>query len=193
MKRRISIIPGFTHKPTDKCYRWLIAFLKSAGFDVQLIHIDWQYKVMSDYVEQFLLQYQKNKAEQNYVLGFSFGAMIAFISANQVVPDRLFLCSLSPYFKEDLNGTTKFVKRFMGKRRMADFEKYSAAKIAKNINVPTIIFCGEDEGDRYPTLLKRCQGVARSIPDAMLIIPPTAPHEIDYPSYIKAIKDEFNS
>lgn len=193
MKKRISIIPGLTHKPTDTCYRWLIAFLKRAGFDVQLIHIDWQRRVMSDYVEQFLQQYRKNMAEENYVLGFSFGAMIAFISAKRASPKRLFLCSLSPYFKEDLNGISNSVQRYMGKQRMADFKKYSAAKIAQEIHVPTIIFCGESEGSRYPTLLKRCQAAARTIPGASLVIPSGAPHEIDYPTYIDAIKKAFTT
>ena len=37
MTKRFFIIPGFTHKPTDKCYRWLSAFLKKQGFAVQLV------------------------------------------------------------------------------------------------------------------------------------------------------------
>ena len=180
MKKRISIIPGGWHKPTDKCYKWMIRYFNDLGFEVKMITIDWERHVMSDHVEQFKKQYLQSKADQNYVIGFSFGAMIAFITALELKPDKLFLCSLSPYFKEDLiHLKRKTDIRFLGKRRMEDLKKNSAVKIAKLISAPTIIFCGGKEGSKYPSLLKRCKDASIQIRHAQLVIAENAPHEID--------------
>jgi len=103
-------------------------FFKSKGFIVKEVSIQWMYRVMSDYVEQFQDFYLKNKGEKNYILGFSFGAMIAFLSAPTLKPNKLFLCSLSPYFKEDLKNIDDASRKFFGVRQLKDLENHSATK-----------------------------------------------------------------
>ena len=114
--------------------------------------------------------------------------MIAFISAPDVDPARLYLCSLSPYFKEDIPTLKNWWKTYMGKRRMNDFAHHKAKAIAKEISCPTRIFCGEAESKKFPTLLKRCEQAERDIKNAQLVIPENAPHEINFPSYVTALK-----
>src|SRR5579872_1101996 len=98
MSKLIFIVPGFKHQANEPQYKWMKIYFKSLGFGVKVVPILWDRRVMSQYIEQFKDYYSRNKGDTNYVLGFSFGAMIAMISAPNLHPTRLYLCSLSPYF-----------------------------------------------------------------------------------------------
>lgn len=188
MPKRFFIIPGFTHKPTDLAYRRLASFLRSKGFQVVVVKIDWKHRVMSDYVEQFKTLYSKYEPGENQILGFSFGAVIALISAAELKPRRLFLCSLSPCFKEDLKFVSNNDAKIIGKRRINDFKNYSAIEYAKHVKVPTTVFCGGSEAKRYPALIRRCKQTVNVMKNAHLVMATDAPHDIAYPTYDEAIK-----
>jgi len=159
-----------------------------------MIRIDWQRHVMSDYVAQFKQQYQKDQAEKNVVLGFSFGAMIALISAGELRPDKLVLCSLSPYFREDLKKMqatmSKHDASVIGRHRMEDFQQFSALSCARQVVSPTVVFCGGREAKQYPLLLRRCKEAAQVIRNGRLVMASNAPHNIAFPTYVEAIKKE---
>ena len=190
MKKNLFIIPGFTHQATEKPYDWLDVHYKKQGFMIQKVPIKWSHCVMSDYVEEFKRLYDERKVETNYVLGFSFGAMIACITAAELKPDKLALCSLSPYFKEDLSSLKSSWKECIGKRRLLDFKKYHFEKIYPKIHSETFVFYGEKEV-KYPSLKKRCEEAAASIRNTRLVVVPDAPHDIDHPNYQKAIKNNL--
>jgi len=147
---------------------------------------------MSDYLSEFEEYYVKHKTKKNYVLGFSFGAMIAFISAQRLQPDRLYLCSLSPSFREDLGTLKPYWKALIGKHRLQDFQKISAEQTAAKLKVPTTIFYGGSEAKKYPQLKVRCEEVSKAIKNAKLVFVEDAPHKIDHPNYVKAIKGKFS-
>ena len=153
--------------------------------------IGWRHRVMSDYIEDFKMCYQKNKSTINYVLGFSYGAVIAFSSANDLLPDKIFLCSLSPDFKEDIFSMKAWIKKFVGTRRLADARSRNRKTIAQKLNVPSIVFYGEQEGRQYPQLKIRCEETARLAKNSHIIRVPRAPHKIDHPEYIKALQDQL--
>jgi predicted alpha/beta hydrolase family esterase len=90
--KKIFIIPGFKQKPTDKYFIWLKKFLHSKNFDVAIVPINWNYKTMSDYTEEFEKFYNKHKSEENYILGFSYGAVITFFAAEKLKPKKIYLC-----------------------------------------------------------------------------------------------------
>ena len=188
MKTTIFIIPGYLHATKDYQYLWLTEYLQSNDYVVKEVSINWRYHVMSDYVKEFEAYYESNKSEVNYVFGFSFGAMIAFITAKTLRPDKLFLCSLSSYLNEDLETMKSSWKTYFAFRRMNDFKQYSAIEIANKIKIPTVILYGSTEGELYPQLKFRCEESARLISDARLVIAKEATHNISYPSYIQAIK-----
>lgn len=100
--KTIFIIPGFKEEPSDKQYKWMVNFFNEKGFFVKIYPVKWNYNTISNNVKSFKEYYLKHKTDNNYLLGFSFGAMIAFVSAPELKPDKLYLCSLSPYFKEDI-------------------------------------------------------------------------------------------
>ena len=84
------------------------------------------------------------------------------------------------------------VKKYIGKKRCLDIENRSGRKIAKNLLVPATIFYGDREGEMYPALKNRCVETAKLAQNSKLIIVKDAPHQIDFLSYMKAIKEELN-
>lgn len=185
-------IPGFGQKATDKKFSWLISFLKKKNFNVIKVPVEWKYKTMSDYISDFENFYNKNKTETNYILGFSYGAVIAFLSANKLKSKKIYLCSLSPDFNEDLSGMKPWIKKLIGKRRIIEIKKNSGKTIAKNLFIPSVVFYGEAEGKAYPKLKIRCEETAKLAKNSKLIVVKKAPHNINYPEYTKAIKNEIN-
>ena len=142
---------------------------------------------MNDYISQFKEFYNKHKTSTDYFLGFSYGAVIIFSSAQELQPKKIFLCSLSNAFKEDMVGIEDKMRKFLGKKGFEDIKTRSAIKIAKNLTIPTILFYGEKEQD----LRKRCEETAKLAKKTKLIIVKDADHEISHPEYIKAVKNNL--
>ncbi len=181
MNKIVYIIPGFTEKVNLKGYQQIIKFFKSKNFKVIPIKISWQYKVMSNYVDEFFSQLSHQQNDEVYLFGFSFGAIIAFISAVRIKPKILLLCSLSPYFNEDLKSLKKSWKNRIGKKRMEDLKKFSFNKLVKNINCKTILVAGKNEGKELDT---RVNDAHNKIKKSELIIIDGAKHEISQKEYI---------
>ena len=186
------IIPGFTHEITNPQYTWLKRHLTSLGYSVKIVPIRWKRHVMSDHLQEFLAFFDTHKTEENHVLGFSFGAMIAFLSAPQTQPKHLYLCSLSPYFAEDLKFLKPSWQAYIGTRRMIDFKRYRSLSTAKLISSDTSVFCGEQEGEKYPQLLKRCHQVATTLLHGLYTLVERAPHQLDFPTYKQTLKQAIH-
>lgn len=104
-RKTIFIIPGFKHRPTHKAYKEIAKILKTEGYLPILVAIPWKQTTISENTDYFLKKYKRIKTKKKYILGFSFGAMIAFIASTKVSASGLILCSLSPYFKEDVSSS----------------------------------------------------------------------------------------
>lgn len=192
--KTIFVIPGFTDKiKGDSRYTWLIKFLKGEGYRVIETPVQWKNRTITDYVEDFKKFFNEYKDKENYILGFSYGAVIAFITANELKPRKIFLCSLSPDFKEDAPKMKPWIIRYIGKRRFEDAKTRSAKSIAKELSIPSVLFYGESEGKNYPDLKKRAEETVQLARHSKLIVVPKAPHNIGHPEYRKAIMHEFNS
>ena len=189
--KKIFIVPGFKQKTTDKQFVWLKRFLIAKGFTVSLVPITWERATMTDYAVEFESFYEKHKVKDNYVLGFSYGAVIAFITANKLKPKKIYLCSLSSDFKEDVRSMKPRIAKYIGKRRISDSLQRSGKEIAQDLAVPAVVFYGEKEGRQYPQLKIRCEETARLAKQAKLVVVKGSPHAIDHPEYITAIKAQF--
>lgn len=144
-EKTIFIIPGFAQRPTNKAYIEIAKTLKRQGYCPILIDIPWKKSTISQNVEYFLKIYKETKTKKKYILGFSYGAMIAFIAATEVNPTGLILCSLSPYFKEDMKKTNKNLSALMT-ARYEDFSKLHCETLAKKIKVKRVLMLyGEQE------------------------------------------------
>ncbi len=189
--KTVFIVAGFKHSPSEPQYTWMKQYFAARGFLVKAPDVHWNNRTLTDWVQSFSEYYQANKTAENHVIGFSYGAMIAMVSAVDLQPDRLYLCSLSPYFSEDLDVLKPSWVKMIGKRRMNDFGRHSAAKISAKITSKTTVFYGSAEGVTYPQLKVRCQEVARSISKANIAVALGAPHQIDFASYIDVIKEKI--
>lgn len=187
-QKTFFILPGFRMQTTDKPFLWLKKFLKEKGFNVIGVPVAWNNSTITKNSDDFKQFYNKNKGAENYILGFSYGAVIAFMTANELKPKKIFLCSLSPDFIEDKKFMHKSDIRYIGKRRYEDTLKRSAIKIAKDLSVPVIIFYGEKEAKKYPELKTRANDTARYATNSKIVVVKDSPHQIDFPEYIDAIK-----
>jgi pimeloyl-ACP methyl ester carboxylesterase len=183
------LIPGFKDQISNPSYKWLVVFLKDKGFRVIETPVTWAHKTLSKNAAEFADFFNEHKTDENYVLGFSFGAVLAFLTANTLKPQMIFLCSLSPAFKEDANLEVPWQIRYVGKKRLTDLDTYSAKKLAIDLQVPSVIFYGEQEGVDYPKLKTRCEETARLAKNSKLIVVKDAPHKINFPAYQTAIKE----
>ena len=146
---------------------------------------------MSEYVEQFNKIYNESKkGSEIYFLGFSFGAMIAFISSVKLKPKVQILCSLSPYFKEDFPFIREWWKRYIGQARLADFHKTSFNELSKKISIKTIIIAGDKEGKEVD---RRVKDANKKIKNSQMIIIPKAKHRIQQDEYLAEIKRVIKS
>ena len=186
----IYIIPGFGQKTSQKEYREVISLFRARNFAVRPIRISWGYHIMSDYSKEFLKQLNHKPDDRVYLFGFSFGAMIAFITAAQLKPRALYLCSLSPYFKEDLPSLKKWWKKYWGKQRMKDFHQFSFNKLAKEIRCKTILIVGDKEGEE---VMNRAKDARKRIKNATLIVVKGAKHNLAQKEYLGAVRKIITS
>lgn len=189
--KTIFIVTGFRQKKDNPQFRWMRPFFKKLGYEVKMFAADWDYHVMSDYVADFKQYYESNKEKTNYVLGFSFGAMIALLSAKDLKPNKLYLCSLSPYFKEDMKVLRPDWQRKIGSRRIQDFRNHSFKQAVKDVSAPTVVLYGEAEGEKFPSLKKRCEAADKSLEKSRLLVVPNAPHQIDHQDYVRVVQSLF--
>lgn len=181
------ILPGFRMQVTDKPYKWLIAYLENNGIRVLKVPVAWNNKTLSQNAAEFVEYFNAHKSKENYILGFSYGAVLALITANLLRPKKIYLCSVSPDFSEDRASMTPWMKRYIGKKRFADTATRNGRKLAKQLLVPSVILYGEKEGKDYLSLKKRCEETVHLAKRSRLVVVKDAPHAIDHPEYREAI------
>lgn len=165
--------------------------LESMGYRVVLTDFSWRRKTISQFSEEFKKLYARNKTAKNIVIGNSFGAIVALLSSPDLAPDKLYLCSLSAYFKEDRDKHMDHdnIRRF-GITRMQEFWLLSFNDIVKNYSDSVIditVTYGEKEKAMHPSLVRRCQQAAALLPNARLMELPGAPHSMGDPVYLEQI------
>lgn len=187
-KKTAFIIPGHTESEHLSQYKKIAASFGKRGYKPVRIHIDWRYRTMSDYIDQFLVAARRHPGDC-VILGFSFGAIIAVATAAELKPERLFLCSLSPYFREDLARLPAAWKHMMGKRRMADFASRSFADVARGVRCPVSLFAGETELRQFPSLDRRVRDAHERLQRSTLTVVPDGKHNLAQPQYLAAVQN----
>jgi len=187
MKKIVYIIPGFgeSHE-RQKGYERVAGFFKEQGITPIHIEINWHIKKPHQFEywkEQFLKKYKRPKNAKVYVLGFSFGAVIAFLAEPKTRPDGLILCSLSPYFIEDQAKLPKaWLKWYKKNIKGSD---YSFVDLASRIRSKTFLVMG----DKEPSVVgKRVRAAKRIIKKSSLFIARGAKHNISEKEYLKGVK-----
>lgn len=134
--KTVFIIPGYKQKATNKAYKAIAKILKGQGYKPILVNIPWKQTTISQNTKYFLKKYKRISTRKKYILGFSFGAMIAFLATTKVSPSGVILCSLSPYFKEDLKRGNKRNK--LTQDRYEDFSKLPCSILAKKVKAKEV-------------------------------------------------------
>lgn len=173
-------------------YALLRSMLQSKGYEIARVDLTWNYRTVSRFAADFAKIYEAQKTEHNIVIGNSFGAMTAFVSASKLKPDKLMICSLSGFFKEDLHKYDKsyLLSRF-GKRRLNDLRTLSADDIAEKISqneIETIFLYGEKEKSLHPHLMERVRDSVNNVKSSRLLEIPRAGHRMYEPDYVEGIK-----
>lgn len=130
------MIPGFRHRPKQKAYKEIAKMLKVQGYTPIIVTIPWRKSTVSDNTEYFLKVYKKFKTRKKYILGFSFGAMIAFLASTKVNAAGLILCSRSPYFQEDM---VKVKKSSVSQLMKKDFSSLHCGTLVKQIKAKQVL------------------------------------------------------
>jgi pimeloyl-ACP methyl ester carboxylesterase len=185
--KTVLFVPGYKESLKSRHYDALLQAIKKRGYIVKFIPINWTRTVIDDWANELKQEYIKHDPAKTILAGFSFGAMTAFVAAAECNPSELWLCSLSPYFAEDLNRLSKSWLTFVGKRRVQAFSTLRFSKKAKLIRCRTFIFVGDLEAIKYPLLLTRAKLAHKAIRQSKLIDVPDCGHDVTHPKYIASI------
>jgi hypothetical protein len=195
--RTVFIIAGFNlhEDATDHKFSVLRQGLTLKGYKVVPVRISWLRKTPTQYNKEFVNFYNKHKGAYNIVLGNSFGAVITLLSAPECKPQEIFVCSLSPFFKEDkhFKPDSYFIRHF-GKKRLKELRSLAFVDVAEKINgldIKTNILYGEKENQTSPPLVKRCKNAAELIYSSSLMVLPDAPHSMSNDAYTKELLKLF--
>ncbi len=195
MSKFAFIIPGYGEdKNSRPAYGQIANAFKKRGYKVLHAPVKWKEgrsnRNFADIVPEFVSFVREHtRVGDSIVLqGFSFGAVIALMSAPELKPTHMLLCSLSPYFKQDLAHIPKWWIRGASKKKISelrtlDFNKYVGTKSR------VTLFRGEKEG-KY--IESRARDAHNKIKHSKLIVIPGAKHDIGNPTYLAAIKEEIS-
>jgi len=181
---------------TSKKHQQLQQAIEQKGYRVIPVDVSWRRTTPSQFADKFITIYEAEKGKSNIVIGNSFGAVVALVTAQRTKPEELLLCSLSPFFSEDItkNWPAKKEIRKLGKHRLKDIQKYSVREIIDVINKTNIkvkVLYGEKEHRTSPKVVARAKQTATMLNSANLIEIAHAPHPFSDPSYIKGIVAEL--
>jgi pimeloyl-ACP methyl ester carboxylesterase len=187
--KTVLFCPGFGDGLHTRDYTAVIQAIRSNGYKVKFIPINWKRTAITSWVAQLEKEYNKHDPAETILAGFSYGSMTAFVAASHKNPAELWLFSLSCYFAEDIPYIKKWWANIIGKRRIEAFKKLTFSETVKNIHCPTTIMLGELEVRYFELLSNRCTTAHKAIKNSRLLIVPHTRHDIAAKSYIAAIKD----
>lgn len=187
MAKIAYILPGYEeNRQSRKAYDVIADYFKDAGIKPIHVPIKWDLKKPGDfelYNKQFLKKYRKGKGDKVYILGFSFGALIAFLTETETKPDAVLFCSLSPYFKEDYKKIKPAWLRWWKKNFNNEFVFND---LVKGVTTKAHFIAGDRE-DKSVQL--RAQAAKRKLKNCTLNIAKGAAHNINNKAYLNEIKD----
>ncbi len=191
--KTVLFVPGFQEDLNSRDYTKTMKVIEAAGYAVEFVPINWFRTTIESWVQELDAAYAAHDPMETILAGFSFGAMTAFMSALKRSPAELWLFSLSPYFREDLES--KEMKRtwlkFIGHRREASFRKIQFTELVQKIHAPTIFFYGGAELKKWPNIDYRSKAI-NGIPTMTVKIAEGAEHDVTSDSYVAAISESIS-
>lgn len=166
MKQNLLIIPGFGESTDESPYQVLSSKCKK-DFNVVMFTPIWNYRTAGSWLYDLRMILDSIDVRNTTVVSFSLGAYITLIAAETYPFHKVILCSLSPFFKEQLGHLPKPAEIFFGKRRFTDF---STHKIPKTVTCPSVFLFGSLDWsvgiDEAKRLAKMYKGIFEVVPNA---------------------------
>jgi len=182
-RQTLIIIPGFGESKKDVAYTMLKKELGGLGYKIIFHTPKWKRNTVQKWLSDFDKFFQKYKKRKPIVLGFSFGAYVALLSATKFIFSKLILCSLSPYFKDNIKNLPPLAYKILGQKRMRAFKQHD---LPKNIKIPARFLVGDKDLNivikRSISAYKKYKG------NKKLVIIKDAEHDLNNRDYIKGIK-----
>lgn len=186
-KKIIFMIPGFGESTKDQAYSTISKELKLLRYQIVPHQPQWKNNTIKKWLVDFqkiLKQYDSKPA----ILGFSFGAYIALLAAQNFKFSKMILCSLSPYFKEDIKHLPPIAHKMLGKKRIQDFSNYA---FPKDLKIPAVFLVGDQDME---LVVKRSIISHRQYRGAKkFILVKGAEHDLNNKNYIASIKKALSS
>lgn len=192
-KKTVLMIPGFRHKIGQKGYILVRKKLQQEGYKVVSVAIPWRDSTIVENTAYFLEKYHRIiekldiSGKDMYLLGFSYGALIAFLASTKTSIGGLILCSLSPFFKEDLPRALPKNSSALQLKRFEAFSQLHAGKLARKVKAKSVcMLYGERES---ASLIKRSQYAFKALVSKKkyLFTIQKTDHSISDKKYINAI------
>ena len=136
MKSKLYIIPGWEETCRRKVYKEIAIIAEKKGYEVVFKNVDWK-KPLSPQVFPV--------AKDDIIFGFSLGAILAWLIAQNYTCKHLILASMTPHY----NFTDKEIKKLLieitGSRFVNDVNKNLKSK---NKTKKQTILYGDLEGEK---------------------------------------------
>lgn len=178
----LYIIPGFRESTDEKPYQKIAKVAQNKGYRVIFHNPQWTRRTIKDWLDELDGVIKKHGANDSMILGFSMGAYIAVLSAQRNSFTKLILCSLSPYFKEDLAKLPLLAHQTLGKRRVDAYAKFT---VPRNIQTPVVFVVGNQD---LPILINRVKDLCKHwLGDKKIVVLAGVTHDINNQKYLEAI------
>lgn len=184
-KETVLFVPGYQEGLDDRDYQGLMASIEDQGYKAQFVPIKWRRTTVQDWVRELNAIYDDLDAEETVLAGFSFGALTAFVAAAARNPSQLWLCSLSPYFAEEVTADRGRIKRRLGRRRTQAFMALDFASLAQKISCETLLFYGEKE---IPSVIRRVSAASQAVAKSHTVAVSDCGHDATDPRYVAALR-----
>ena len=184
MKKVVYIIPGYLESHHSKRgYGKIAKMFEFRGIVPIHVEINWGDKKsvnFTDYTMQFLKLYKKQKDIEVPIFGISFGAMIALLVASRIKPKSLVLCSLSPFFEEDMKNIKPAWLKWWKEHYIGG--DYSFTKLAPSIKYETYLIVGDKE---HKSCIIRANDAKKKLLNSHLYVAVGAKHADHQKEYLE--------
>jgi predicted alpha/beta hydrolase family esterase len=183
----ILIIPGFGESVSLRDYQEIKRRCEKAapGAKVVLHQPKWSRRTAADWIKEATRSLERLGPENTYVIGFSLGAYVGLFLSERFQLLGASLCSVSPYFSEEMSCIPNFAKKIIGVRRVRDFSGRSSPQ---KLRVKPRFFFGDRD---WPLGIKVAQRLAGRYGSQFSTIN-GAGHEFT-PPYIDALVSEVKA
>ena len=154
--KKLYILTGWGERLMDKNYQALISAVRNRYevIPLKIVTRNPKFCLGVKPLRDILNSLEKQIKEPHTIIGFSDGALLAYLIAPRVKPKRLILCSLPPMIGKDLTDHKFLTNEQISELSAMGYPKY-----------PATIFYGSKEIEKLKKVSKKLGGI--EIPNAV--------------------------